>query len=189
MGGMQWKDTNSGSLSQGDVLVASPEMADPNFARSLVYLHKHGTSGTLGFVLNRPLGRTLGETLPKADLPEKIQALDLFLGGPVQSDQLVMTLFRWHPGTNGFHAEMTVEPSQLEAAMADPACEVRAFLGYAGWGEGQLAEEIERRDWLWTAPDVAMVRGPSPRMWELLVQGDDRWRKVRDYIPSYPEWN
>lgn len=189
MGGMEWKDTSSGTLSRGDVLVAAPEMGDPHFAQALVCLHDHGEAGSLGFVLNRPMGRTIGQVVPSADFAEPLRSLELYFGGPVQNDQLLLGLFRVHPPTHRFYSEMNVEEGELEAAMADPHCVVRAFLGYAGWGEGQLAAEVAHGDWRWTAPDEAMIRGESPRMWALLAEGDFRWRAVRDHFPAHPEWN
>ncbi len=170
----------------GDVLIASPSLEDPHFARSLVYLHTHGEEGSFGLILNRPLGRGFRDLLPDTTLPD----VPLHLGGPVQPDQFLLALFRCHPHTHRFHCELAPSPEGVAGSLEDPLCRIRAFVGYAGWSEGQLEEEIARNDWLWTTTDAMMVAGhPTPCLWELLVVGDYRWQRLREKIPGHPGRN
>jgi len=179
-----------GSPRAGDVLIANPTMPDGHFAQTLIYLQEHSPEGSLGVILNRPLGRTLAQFLPSAEFPGPLGELPMFFGGPVQSDQFLLTLFRCHPVTHGFECVVNPDRDEIEAAFDDPACRLRAFVGYAGWSAGQLADEVSRRDWLWTAPDEVMLRrSPTPALWSLLVKGDFRWRKLRNYLPEDPERN
>lgn len=186
---MEWKDASPESLSAGDVLVAGPGMTDGHFARSLVFLQDHGPEGSLGLILNRPLGQTLGQLMPGNAFPEPLHRLELHYGGPVQSDQMLLILFRVHGPTHRFHCEWNPGEKEIEEAGKDPHCVLKAFLGYAGWGEGQLVGEIARRDWFWTAPDEMMICGRAPLLWELMVAGDYRWQRVREQMPSDPGRN
>jgi putative transcriptional regulator len=187
---MERKDRSPDALSAGDVLIAGPDMPDGHFSRTLVYLKEHDDEGSLGLILNRPVGQTLGRVLSKSDLPACVRDVDLFFGGPVQTDQFLLAVFRIHEPTLTFRCEVNANLEQIEAAMDDPQCVVRAFLGYAGWGEGQLTDEISRRDWYWTAPDEAMIQDRmQPGLWELMATGDYRWQTIRQYLPEHPEMN
>lgn len=169
-----------------EVLIASPALTDPNFARCLVYLQDHDAEGSLGFILNRPLGRNLSQLLPDAGLPD----LPLYFGGPVQTDQFLLVLFRCHPVTHRFECELNPPPETVADALNNPLCRLRAFIGYAGWTSGQLDSEIARRDWMWTATDEIMVSSaPTPNLWELLVVGDFRWQAHRHRFPADAERN
>ncbi|MHC4846162.1 MAG: YqgE/AlgH family protein, partial [Planctomycetota bacterium] len=70
----------------GCLLVASPELQDPNFARTVVLIINHDDEGSFGLVLNRPLGRTLAEVLP--DLAPDATEVPVLQGGPVQTEML-----------------------------------------------------------------------------------------------------
>ncbi len=184
------KDGYRDPLHAGDVLVASPSLVDGNFARTLVFLKEHGEEGSLGLILNRPLFQSLGQLVPQAELPEDLAELPIYFGGPVQANQFLLTLFRIHPPTHRFHCELNPDADAIREGLQDPDCVVRAFVGYSGWGEDQLQQEVERRDWFWTAPDGEMLQSPTiPRYWELLVNGDFRWQSLRDRMPRNPELN
>ncbi|MFN4314500.1 MAG: YqgE/AlgH family protein [Chitinophagaceae bacterium] len=135
----------------GVLLIADPFLKDPNFLRSVVFLCDHREDGSFGFVLNRPYTHTLEELVPEAagfNLP-------VFYGGPVQQD----TLHFLHqypekiPGSqeviNGVYWGGTFETvlALLKAGELDQN-RIRFFIGYSGWGDGQLAAEINEKSWL-----------------------------------------
>ena len=136
---------------EGKLLVATPALTDPNFARTVVQLVTHADDdGALGVVLNRPTETPLGDVLPGWALlaPDPVV---VFLGGPVQ-ESAAICLARLGPGE---HAEsVVVVPGapwlgtlDLEAEPADSVQEVRVFAGYAGWSPGQLEAEVEEEAW------------------------------------------
>jgi putative transcriptional regulator len=138
----------------GRLLVAAPAMADPNFARTVVFLIDHDEEGTLGVVLNRPSHVPVGAVLPSWD--GRTTGLDvLFDGGPVAEDSaLAIALLRGPvdgPEPDGFRRvagpygllDLDLDPEAVDPALVA----VRIFAGYAGWAEGQLVEEIARGDW------------------------------------------
>jgi putative transcriptional regulator len=67
---------------------------------------------------------------------------------------------------------------------------VRAFLGYAGWGEGQLEGELEQKAWQVCTPDVSLFEDRYLNgLWSVFVSGDDRWRRLIQHMPDDPEMN
>lgn len=134
---------------RGHLLVAHPTLLDPNFRRTVVLLSEHSTeSGAVGVVLNRPLHKTLGDL--STDFTDSILgAVPVFSGGPVETDQVLLTAWRWSAEEGTFQLYFGVAPELVKKLRAeDPEIEVRAFLGYSGWGEGQLESELAENAWL-----------------------------------------
>lgn len=133
----------------GQLLVASPALRDPNFARTVVLIGAHSEEGAMGLVLNRPSTVTVGEAIPGlrvVDLEESV-----YIGGPVQPSSVVFLaeFLDQSPagllvlGSIGFPAP-DADIDELPAATA----RIRVFAGFAGWAEGQLEAEIEEGDWI-----------------------------------------
>ncbi len=159
----------------GRLLVATPALLDPNFARSVVLICEQNDEGVLGVILNRPLDAELAEHLPEwqhlASSPARI-----FEGGPVQRD-IAVALGRQHAATpsEGW-TEVTPELGllDLDREPADLWGELRAlriFSGYAGWSADQLDSEIEERAWFVvdTVPSDPFSEEPE-RLWEQVLR-------------------
>ncbi len=172
------------------ILAASPGLTDPNFARSLVYLVSAGPDGALGFVVNRPLGLPL-EKLPLArDLPDPLPQMTAHFGGPVRVEGLSFALFQAGATEQEVSCELVEEPARLLPSFGRPGHWPKAFMGYAGWGEGQLEAELARDDWKLCPPSPALFELPSPgAMWEAFVGPDQRWRSFWRRLPAHPERN
>jgi putative transcriptional regulator len=134
----------------GQLLLASPALRDPNFARTVVLIGVHSEEGAMGVVLNRPSEVTVGEAAPQ--LEEAVEETQLvFVGGPVQPSSIVFLAEFLDPdpagvlvvGRIGFPA-----PDAELAELAQATGRVRVFAGFAGWGEGQLEAEIADGDWI-----------------------------------------
>lgn len=134
----------------GCFLVASPILQDPNFRRTVILLCEHDDEqGSMGIIVNRPSELKLGETLLNA---EDIVPQPLWIGGPVQPDAIVV-LHRGHavPGSKDLVDGMGIggeEEAIVDLLQGPHAKDVRVFSGYAGWGAGQLADELAERAWL-----------------------------------------
>ena len=160
----------------GRLRVAAPAMADPNFARTVVFLIDHDEEGTLGVVLNRPSHVPVGAVLPSWD--GRTTGTDvLFDGGPVAEDSaLAIALLQGPldgPEPEGFRrvaGPYGLLDLDLDPDATDPAVvAVRIFAGYAGWAEGQLVEELARGDWY-------VVDGGADDVFA--VAPDDLWLRV-----------
>lgn len=134
----------------GQLLLASPSLSDPNFARSVVLVGVHSDEGAMGVVLNRPSTVTVGEAVPQ--LEDVVGGLEpVYVGGPVQSSSIVFLAEFLDPalagllvlGRIGFPA-----PDADIEELAGATARRRVFAGYAGWGEGQLEAEIAQGDWI-----------------------------------------
>ena len=151
----------SGSdLTTPVLLMAMPQVLDPFFHRSVVLLLHHEEAGSFGFIVNRPTAIKVSEILKGMDVgwAGRDEAVAYF-GGPVQP-QLGTVLFApvlEETGPEDSATEvipgvaLTQHVGDLSRLAEAPPDQFRLILGYAGWGEGQLMEEILRNDWL-TAP-------------------------------------
>jgi putative transcriptional regulator len=162
------------------LLLAMPQLRDPNFTRSVVLLCEHGEQGALGFVVNRPTDIRAADSVALDPPLNGDSGLKLWTGGPVEP-QRGFLLLGDDPGVDdsecistGFHLTASVEVLRrlLEDApdeLARRRC--RLLLGYAGWGPGQLDSELTASAWLTAPPDPGLVfDAPPAEMWERAIR-------------------
>ena len=159
-------------LAPGTLLVAEPPLADPNFRRSVILLCEHTTEGSFGLVLNRPCPFRLSEV---AASPLPFDAA-LALGGPVETD----TLHYVHPYGDLVEGALPVVDGVWWGGSFEGLVEglgegwldaeqMRFFVGYSGWGAGQLDAEVDEGSWIVLPATEALV----------FAAGDDAlWRRV-----------
>jgi putative transcriptional regulator len=158
------------SLS-GQLLVAAPSLLDPNFRRTVVLIGAHSEEGAMGVVLNRPSEVTVGEAVPQ--LEEAVGELEtVYVGGPVQPSSIVFLAEFLDPGPAGLLVLGRIGFPAPEAdidELSEAIARRRVFAGYAGWGEGQLDEELDQGDWIAqpARPEDVFTRDP-----------DELWSKV-----------
>jgi putative transcriptional regulator len=135
---------------RSQLLVASPQLGDPNFARTVVLITEHNDEGAMGVILNRPATTTVSDAAP--ELENLVEAGDdVFVGGPVQPSSVIV-LAEWDepdevavPIFDGIgFVGANSDPEEL----ARTVNRARVFAGFAGWAPGQLESEIERDDWI-----------------------------------------
>jgi putative transcriptional regulator len=136
------------------LLLAMPQVLDPYFHRGVVLLLAHEEEGSFGFLLNRPTAVRVAEVLSGLEMQWHGAAGALaYFGGPVQPE-LGSVLYGCERQGEEAPAQalpgiaLTQQLGDLQSLASDPPERFRLFLGYAGWGKGQLMEEIERHDWL-----------------------------------------
>jgi putative transcriptional regulator len=134
---------------RGRLLIAGPKLFDPNFRRTVVLVGEHNADGALGVVLNRPSGVTVEEVVP-ALAPLAGQDSQLFLGGPVQSGAAVALAEFDDPDAAGVLAFGSIGflTGDVSSEAGLGIRRARIYAGYAGWGEGQLEEELEEESWI-----------------------------------------
>ena len=156
-----------GSLS-GRLLVATNQIGDPRFARTVIYMLQHDRTGAMGLVVNRPVGRwsyrrlldEMGEDVARA----VDGTLDIFYGGPVESERgFVLHSLDYrddHTLVIGDFSAVTTSRA-IVRAIAEGRGPRRFVLifGYAGWAPGQLEGEIRRRAWIAVDADERLVLG------------------------------
>lgn len=169
------KSSRKSGYLDGQMLVAMPSMADPRFARSVIYLCAHSGDGAMGLVVNRRSRRLKFTDLLvqleviKEDeailLPKGVSTVPVLRGGPVDRGRgFVLHSPDYGAGDatmaieDGVSLTATVDILKAIAAGEGPRKAVLA-LGYAGWGSGQLENEIQRNDWLNCDPDEELLFG------------------------------
>lgn len=155
-------------------LIAMPAMTDPYFAQSLVYVCEHSENGALGIIVNRPIDMTLASLFEKIELPmeqEKFAEMPVYFGGPVQLDRgfvLHRPVGQWQStlAVNGNIGLTSSRDVLVSVGNAGDPPEIIVTLGYAGWGAGQLEEELAQNSWL-TVParaDILFELPPEERL-------------------------
>lgn len=161
---------------EGYFLVSETELVDPNFHRTVVLLVNHNEEGAFGLVLNRPAEITLGDIIEEFE-EQPLGELPAFVGGPVEQHYL----FTLHSGlpkhaesqyalrpADGivfepvFHAMEGYLRSEWSAAVPPNRPTINFYLGYAGWGPGQLEGELEQNAWLVIPATPEIVFHPDP---------------------------
>ncbi len=132
------------------LLVASPQMHDPNFERAVVLLVQHSSQGALGLVVNREARVRVGEVVSHLDLPGGASHLQrpALWGGPVERGAGFVVYKGLSP--EGWCAgNVAISPSKERlAALIGAGADFHLCLGYAGWGPGQLERELEEGSWV-----------------------------------------
>lgn len=161
----------SSDLTAPVLLVAMPQVLDPFFHRSVVLLLNHDEEGSHGLIVNRPTDIPVRSILGGMDIEwTGAEEAVAYFGGPVQP-QLGSVLFLTDAARPDLAPAATpVAPGvaithhvdDLAGLAAAPPERMRLLLGFAGWGEGQLMEEILRNDWLTARVDPRLLFAPDP---------------------------
>ena len=175
----------------GQLLVSSPVLFDPNFRRTVVLVTEHNDEGAAGLVLNRPSPAPVAEVVPQ--LEALVDGDDqVWVGGPVQPnavlvlgefldpDDAAVPLF----GTLGFPSLDEPEDVPLQTTRR------RVFAGYAGWGAGQLEDELDRDDWIVEEPqpDDAFTEAPE-ELWADVLRRKGGIYELVARMPEDPSVN
>jgi putative transcriptional regulator len=156
---------------RGKLLVASPALIDPNFARAVVLITEHNDEGAMGIVLDRPSDATVGEVVPQLADAAGAEA-PIYVGGPVQPTALVVLAEFSDPEAAAWIVTADVGFASADLETQDLGAVVRrarVYAGYSGWGPGQLEAEMEVDSWI--------VEPPLPR--ELFPDAPDTlWNDV-----------
>ncbi|MCZ2109718.1 MAG: YqgE/AlgH family protein [Dehalococcoidia bacterium] len=179
----------------GKLLVATPSLVDPNFARSVVFMCAHDEAGSLGVILNRPaLELEIREHLPDWGAHASRPPV-LFNGGPVERTR-ALGLARYQQGTlralesdlpHGISLVDLTESAEETAVTIDA---LRVFVGYSGWGAGQLEREIGEEAWFVVEADADDPFTPEPdRLWHRVLRRQRGRLAMFAYFPPDPAMN
>jgi putative transcriptional regulator len=176
------RERGQGALNlAGQLLLAHPSMRDPNFRRSVVLLSAHGEDGAMGVVLNRPLGKQLGD-LNTQFAASALAGVPLYQGGPVQTEQLILAAWQPEPQAATVKLYFGIDVDKAEALQNEAGVHLRAFLGYSGWSKGQLENELRHNTWVVTpvGPDL-LDRNEGQGLWRTILGGlSPEWKLMAD---------
>lgn len=157
---------------QGHLLVAAPELRDPNFHRAVVLMVRHNDEdGALGVILNRPSRTPVREVWKEVSESPCQSDACLYLGGPVAGPlmavhgQMDLSEIEVVPGVH-FCAEL----ESLQRLLSLDEEPLRLFVGYAGWSPGQLEAEMEQGSWRATPANSEQVFDNGDMLWERVLR-------------------
>lgn len=167
---------------QGHLLVASPDLRDPNFHHTVVLLVQHNDDGALGLVLNRPLDVRLRQVWNRVNKKPCERDDRIFLGGPCEGALMALhedpSLADLGAGDGLF---FSTDKELLEQLASDVARRVKFFAGYAGWSGGQLEAELAERAWIPLPAKPDHVFEAEDELWARAMR-DVSGRKVLDIL-------
>jgi putative transcriptional regulator len=183
-------------ILKGRLLVATPNLGDPNFERTVVLMLEHGEEGALGVVLNRPSELDVAEPLPEWASAAAHPSV-VFIGGPVAPSAAVcLARLGRHGGAQGWQPLLAGTPVGTLDLDADPdeaiprLEEIRIFAGYAGWGPGQLEREIADGGWFVVDADPADPLSPAPeQLWSAVLRRQPGTLALFAAYPADPTLN
>lgn len=172
-------------LSKGRFLVASRQLLDSQFSKTVVLLLQYGRQGAMGLVINQPTEMKLSTLLPEIESLQQ-RSDSIYHGGPVAEKQLMLLIRTASPPEGSHHVfkDIYISSSQavLKRMIEDPTSEerFRVYAGYAGWAPGQLDMEVSRGGWHILRADPETVFDKSaPDIWpELIRRSSAQWVRL-----------
>jgi putative transcriptional regulator len=173
----------------GSLLVAHPSLLDPNFRRTVLFVSAHDPEdGAVGIILNRPLDKQVGD-LVRDEAPATLSHVPVYLGGPVAKNQLMFAVLEWEQN-NGLKLNHNVGLDEANDLMIHDPQSIRAFVGYAGWGAGQLEAEMKQRAWLIHKPTATSLNPDRlSTVWFDIMRSLGPWYKLLAAAPDDPSLN
>jgi len=177
-------------LARGTLLVATPDLPDPNFTKTVVLVLSYGADGAMGLIVNRRTDLALPDVVPGLEVPAKPRQL-VYAGGPVSPEGLLMLVRSRDEIENALQVfgDVWVSDSRelLERFAKKPSKAVfRVYAGYAGWAPRQLDAEVGRGDWIVIPADGDIVFNDNPsQVWRSLVPPEEN-PFVTELHPSEP---
>jgi len=181
------------SIEKGKILLAEPFMLDPGFKRSAILLCDHGIEGSVGFIINKPIDMEVNSLL--ADFPDS--DLGVHYGGPVATD----TLHYIHTMGDILDESMEIAQglywggnfSQLKILLREGVTKnylIKFFVGYSGWSQGQLVDELDYGSWVVADFDLGYLSGLDPKdLWRHIMATKGNNFDVIAEMPDDVHWN
>lgn len=162
-------------------LIAMPQLEDPNFFHSVTYICQHDEEGAMGVIINQPIDMNLGDVFDHLNLKsddEDLQHQPIYFGGPVQEDRG----FVLHSPSKNWQGSLFISDQIALTTSGDILKDIAAgqgpkasliALGYAGWGAGQLEEEMADNAWLSVPADADII---------FATPSEQRWKKAAELL-------
>jgi len=181
------------SIEKGKILLAEPFMLDPGFKRSAILLCDHGIEGSVGFIINKPIDMEVNSLL--ADFPDA--ELGVNYGGPVATD----TLHYIHNMGAILDESMEIGQglfwggnfTQLKVLLREGVSQnymLKFFVGYSGWSQGQLVDELDYGSWVIADLDPNYLTDSDPKnLWRnIMAQKGNNFGVIAE-MPDDAHWN
>ena len=179
---------------RGKLLVAAPALKDPNFDRTVVFIAEHSEDGAMGLVLNRPSEAPVADAVPDLDWVADSGDEIVFVGGPVAANGVIV-LAEWADPSKAVvlvDDDLGFVPGDAEdtEALAAAVRRARVYAGHAGWGPGQLEDEIAEDAWIVESPLRDELFSVDPEgLWAAVLRRKGREFALLSTMPPDPSLN
>ncbi|PWJ59976.1 putative transcriptional regulator [Dyadobacter jejuensis] len=180
-------------INKGSILIAQPYLGDPNFERGAVLICEYAVEGCFGFVLNQPTNLLLSDVLEESIYQE----VPLYLGGPVEKNTLhyihrrpdlidegveIMDGLYWGGDFDRVKTLININTLTPE--------DIRFFIGYSGWGTGQIEDEMEAQTWIVTKVTADFLfNTPADQFWRAVLREMGGEYRSMSHYPIDPRLN
>ena len=180
-------------VTSGKILLAEPFMLDPNFKRAAVLMCEHDAGGSIGFIMNKPLSMRVDELI--AGFPQF--NAEIFFGGPVSTDTIHYVHNKGDLLEDSIHIVDGVywggSFEKLKSLITNKLIlpdDIRFFVGYSGWSEGQLDEEMKLGSWLVADMYSNYLFKTMPKeLWQQVMANKGNTYSVIAQLPEGANWN
>jgi putative transcriptional regulator len=181
------------SSLRGKLILAGPKLKDPNFDRAVVLITEHTEEGAMGLVLNRPSETTVGEAVPDLAWVAETEEL-VYVGGPVAPNGVIV-LAEWADPAQAVvlvDDDLGFVPGDAEDqdALAAAIVRARVYAGHAGWGPGQLEDELAEEAWIVEPPRRdELFSEDADALWPAVLRRMGREFALLSTMPPDPSLN
>jgi putative transcriptional regulator len=185
---MNLDESTPESLS-GSLLLAAPSLRDPNFFHTVLLLASHNAEdGAFGYILNRPLDKQVSELIDDKELGP-LAEVPVFLGGPVGTNKLSFATLNWNARKRTLRMQTHLSTEQAKREI-EKGHVVRGFVGYSGWSEGQLEDELEQKSWITCPPLPTVVKHQqTEELWTSILGDMGPHYRLLARMPRDPSLN
>lgn len=175
----------------GRVIISRPTLTDSNFLQTIVYIAEHSRQGTLGFIVNRPSGKTLKTYLSSEKL-DGIEDIPVLLSGPVSATEIQLAAFQWDSLKHEWKCRRGISFDEARSIrqwskglhINHSRQVLVGLLGYAGWSANQIEAEWPNA-WMTSEPDDALLNAEtSGDLWQALVSQHGPLYRTLSRIPE-----
>ncbi|HWA06639.1 MAG TPA: YqgE/AlgH family protein [Ignavibacteria bacterium] len=179
--------------AKGRILISEPFLNDPNFKRTIILLTEHSGEGSIGFVLNKPTDYRIHEVIE--EFPEFDSVV--YYGGPVQLNTLQFI----YKGDNVIDGSIEIMPGLywggsfdiLKTLIVSGAVypgDFRFFLGYSGWTDGQIDDELAINSWIVADTSIENIFSDEPdKLWREILKSMGKKFAILASFPENPSVN
>jgi putative transcriptional regulator len=179
---------------RGKLLLAAPVLKDPNFDRAVVFVAEHSEDGAMGLVLNRPSDAPVTDAIPELEWVADSGAEIVYIGGPVAPNGVIV-LAEWDDPSQAVvlvDDDLGFVPGDADDtdALATAVRRARVYAGHAGWGPGQLEDELAEEAWIVESPLRAELFNDDPEgLWSAVLRRKGREFALLSTMPPDPSLN
>lgn len=173
----------------GQLLLASPSLADGTFERAVIILAEHSAKeGALGVIMNHKSDTLVGDLLKDPDYAA-LRELHIYQGGPLSTSELTFSSFSWN-AKSGLDYQIRIPANVAATLMKDDQHIVHATVGHSAWAPGQLEDELIRNTWITAKPSENLLAAPHDlSLWQDLLKNISPYHYLLAQSPKNPFLN